>query len=166
MNKLIRPLPIKYPISSNFGQRIHPITHKNSYHNGIDIAAPNGTNIYSAGNGKVIWLGENKSYGNMVVVEYQDGLLSLYAHMQEICVKNNNFVKIGEIIGKVGNTGHSKGNHLHYEIINGNLEYNGKKVKDKIKLANNCKTILDNKKPLGIEPTVPRENPENYFDIQ
>lgn len=113
MTKLIRPLPNIYTISSDFGLRKHPIYNVNSWHNGVDIMAPNGTNIRSAGNGEVIWEGNNDSYGNMVVVEHPDGKLSLYAHMQETNVKTGDIVKTGDSIGKVGNTGHSKRNHLH-----------------------------------------------------
>jgi len=164
MNDLIRPLPDIYPISSDFGLRRHPIDNVNSWHNGVDIAAPNGTNIRSAGDGEVIWDGNNDSYGNMVVVEYPDGKLSLYAHMQETNVKAGDIVKTGDSIGKVGNTGHSKGNHLHYEIMDGNRQDNGVKVKDRIKWANNSKPNVNGKKPLGIKSSFPREDPKNHFN--
>ncbi|MBQ7552711.1 MAG: M23 family metallopeptidase [Rickettsiales bacterium] len=145
MNNLIRPLPDVYPISSNFGLRRHPIHNINGWHNGVDIAAPNGTNIRSAGDGEVIWEGNNESYGNMIVVEHPDGKLSLYAHMQETNVKTGDKVKTGDSIGKVGNTGHSKGNHLHYEVIDGNRQDNGIKIKDRIKWTNNFKYGINSK---------------------
>ena len=164
MNNLIRPLPDVYPISSNFGLRRHPIHNINGWHNGVDIAAPNGTNIRSAGDGEVIWEGNNESYGNMIVVEHPDGKLSLYAHTQETNVKTGDKVKTGDSIGKVWNTGHSKGNHLHYEVIDGNRQDNGIKIKDRIKWTNNFKYGINSKKPLGIGPSVPRENPKNHFN--
>lgn len=115
------PLPGGYnTISSLAGGRIHPITHKPSNHAGIDIPAPSGTNIYAAKSGVVIHAakgtGSSWSYGNYVIVSHSDGTSTLYAHMSRIGCKQGQTVKQGDVIGYVGTTGRSTGNHLHFEI--------------------------------------------------
>ena len=166
MTKLIRPLPEVYKISSDIGIRFHPLQKRNKMHNGVDIAAPEGTNIRAAGDGKVIWCGDNGNtkYGNTVVVEHSDGKLSLYAHMKDINVKSGDIVRTGDSIGTVGHTGASSGNHLHYEVIDGNRFDNGIKIKDKIKWADSNKEAIAGRKVLGIGPQVPREDPKNNFN--
>lgn len=115
------PLAAGYnTISSLAGGRIHPTTHKPSNHAGIDIPAPSGTNIYAAKSGVVIHAakgtGSSWSYGNYVIVSHSDGTSTLYAHMSRIGCKQGQTVKQGEVIGYVGTTGRSTGNHLHFEV--------------------------------------------------
>ena len=115
------PLPASYnTISSLAGGRTHPITKKPSNHAGIDIPAPSGTNIYAAKSGVVITAekgtGSSWSYGNYVIVSHSDGTSTLYGHMSRLGCKKGQTVKQGDVIGYVGTTGRSTGNHLHFEI--------------------------------------------------
>ena len=119
------PLPGGYnTISSLAGGRIHPVTGKPGNHAGIDIPAPSGTNIYAAKSGVVIHAakgtGSSWSYGNYVIVSHSDGTSTLYAHMSRIGCKEGQTVKQGDVVGYVGTTGRSTGNHLHFEVrVNG-----------------------------------------------
>ena len=118
------PLPGGYnTISSLAGGRIHPVTGKPGNHAGIDIPAPSGTNIYAAKSGVVIHAakgtGSSWSYGNYVIVSHSDGTSTLYAHISRIGCKEGQTVKQGDVVGYVGTTGRSTGNHLHFEIRSG-----------------------------------------------
>ena len=107
-------------ITSLFGSRIHPVTGRANNHTGVDVAAAGGTNILSAKSGVVITSTYNSSYGNYVVVSHGNGQTTLYAHMRKRLVSEGQSVKQGDVLGLVGTTGSSTGNHLHYEIrING-----------------------------------------------
>jgi murein DD-endopeptidase MepM/ murein hydrolase activator NlpD len=120
------PLASSYnTLSSLYGSRIHPVTGKPSNHTGIDIPAPKGTPIYAAKSGvvttSVYGSGSSWSYGNYVVVSHSDGTSTLYAHMSSRAVKEGQTVKQGTVLGYVGTTGRSTGNHLHFEVrISGN----------------------------------------------
>ena len=117
-------LPQEYPITSPFGWRTDPITGEASYHGGTDIAAPGGTPILAAEDGIVTaanstdsWGG---SYGYHVKLDHGNGHETLYAHCSSICVTVGQEVVQGEVIGYVGTTGASTGNHLHFEVrVNG-----------------------------------------------
>jgi len=118
------PLPGGYnTISSLAGGRIHPVTGKPGNHAGIDIPAPSGTNIYAAKSGVVIHAakgtGSSWSYGNYVIVSHSDGTSTLYAHMNKRGVQKGQVVTQGDVIGYVGTTGRSTGNHLHFEVRSG-----------------------------------------------
>ena len=118
------PLPQTFSISSPFGYREDPFTGEIEYHNGTDIAAPNGTQILAAAAGTVTiangidsWGG---SYGYHIKIDHGNGLETLYAHCSAICVTPGQRVQQGEVIGFVGSTGNSTGNHLHFEVwVNG-----------------------------------------------
>ena len=116
------PLPSSWnTLSSLFGSRIHPITGKPNNHTGIDIPASKNTNIYAAKSGVVTTSTYNSSYGNYVVVSHSDGTSTLYAHMNSRAVSKGETVSQGQVIGYVGTTGSSTGNHLHFEVrVNGN----------------------------------------------
>ena len=104
---------------SGFGMRIHPIHKVNKMHYGIDFNCAKGTPIQATGNGTVEWAGKRGDYGNCVIIDHGYGYKSLYGHLSEINRKNikvGQKVKRGENIGKVGSTGRSTGDHLHYEI--------------------------------------------------
>ena len=118
------PMPGYRNLSSLFGGRIHPVTHRPSSHTGIDIPAPMGTPIRCAKSGvvttSVYGTGGSWSYGNYVVVSHSDGTSTLYAHMSSRAVKVGQTVSQGTVLGCVGTTGRSTGNHLHFEVrING-----------------------------------------------
>lgn len=109
--------PTEYTrISSPFGTRIHPITRKKHTHKGIDMAAPKMTPIYASADGVVTFAKYNGGYGNFVKVNHENGYKTAYAHMHRIAVKKGDKVNKGDLIGYVGTTGSSTGNHLHYEV--------------------------------------------------
>jgi len=110
-------------ISSSFGSRIHPITGKRSYHDGVDIAAAHGNGVYAYSNGRVVSAGYNGGYGYNIVVDHGNGIKTRYAHLSKISVKAGQKVETGQRIGSVGSTGTSTGSHLHFEVIK-----NGKTV--------------------------------------
>lgn len=114
------PLPQSYTITSWFGYREDPFTGEISYHSGTDIGAPGGTPILAAADGTVTianaidsWGG---GYGYHIKVKHNDTYDTLYAHCSSICVTVGQEVKQGEVIGYVGTTGNSTGNHLHFEV--------------------------------------------------
>jgi hypothetical protein len=106
---------------SGFGMRIHPIHKLRRFHKGIDFTAPKGTDIQATGDGKVVSINKTGSgYGKHLMIDHGYGYKTLYAHMHSIGIKEGAIVKKGQTIGKVGNTGSSTGDHLHYEVwLNG-----------------------------------------------
>ena len=114
------PLPQSFTIASQFGYRTDPFTGEISYHSGTDIAAPYGTPVLAAAGGTVTvanatdpWGG---SYGYYVKIQHDGTFDTLYAHCSSICVTPGQQVRQGEVIGYVGSTGNSTGNHLHFEV--------------------------------------------------
>ena len=101
-------------ITDKYGNRTHPITGKKGLHDGIDIAAAKGTEVKSVKGGTVTYAGWNEAYGNIVKVDHGDGKLTFYAHLSEIKVKEGDKVSQGDLVGLVGSTGWSTGNHLHF----------------------------------------------------
>ncbi|MBK8625675.1 MAG: M23 family metallopeptidase [Saprospiraceae bacterium] len=121
--KPVRETSLKKDVKflSGFGMRIHPIHKLRRFHKGIDFTAPKGTDIQATGNGKVVSINKTGSgYGKHVLIDHGYGYKTLYAHMHSIEIKEGAIVKKGQTIGKVGNTGSSTGDHLHYEVwLNG-----------------------------------------------
>ncbi len=114
-------IPNGYPtrnigVTSPYGKRRHPMTKQFSFHNGIDLKAAVGTNIYATADGVVKLAEENKLSGKRVVVVHNFGFESRYAHLSEISVKSGDIVQKGDILGLSGNTGRTDGPHLHYEV--------------------------------------------------
>lgn len=105
-------------ISSNFGVRIHPITKERKAHNGVDIAVPVGTHLYSAVEGTVILAAYSESAGNWVKVRTETGWTVIFMHMDSLTVSTGQQVKKGDHLGYSGNTGRSTGPHLHLEVRN------------------------------------------------
>lgn len=103
-------------ISSEYGYRTHPITNKVSFHYGIDIPAPKNTSVLASDDGIVIFAGYKNGYGNVVEIEHFGNKKTLYAHNNTIKVKVGEVVKRGQVIAKVGSTGDSTGNHVHFEV--------------------------------------------------
>ena len=120
--KMIWPLPGYSRISSKFGYRSNPFGgSKKEYHNGIDIPAPRGTEIKCAYDGQVAWSSYSSSAGNWVGVDHGNGYYTIYMHMSKRKVNEGDMVKKGDVLGLVGTTGRSTGNHLHFSIrIDGN----------------------------------------------
>ena len=112
----IWPLDGCYTITSLFGPRNHPITGKWGNHGGTDVRANYGTKIKAARGGVVMDSEYHWSYGNYVIVVHDNGTSTLYAHMSKRAVKAGQTVTQGQVIGYVGSTGSSTGNHLHYEL--------------------------------------------------
>ena len=111
--------PLGGRFSSYYGTRKHPIFQVNSFHNGVDIAAPSGTPVGSAAEGIVLDAGWMGGYGKAVIVMHNDGFRTLYGHLSSIAVRPGSRVKAGTFIGRVGSTGLSTGPHLHFTLWNG-----------------------------------------------
>ncbi len=109
-------VPVNGEITSRFGYRNHPITGKFGIHNGTDIAAPEGTDILAAFDGRVEEIGFNKVRGNYILLSHGGETKTLYMHCSEIIAPKGAVVRQGEVIARVGNTGWSTGPHLHFSI--------------------------------------------------
>ena len=117
----IWPLPGYTPGTRTYGYRMHPILGYMRFHSGQDIGAPSGTSIIAADSGTVSVATYDSSYGNYVTVYHSNGTYTLYAHMSSLAVSAGQTVSQGQVIGYVGTTGSSTGNHLHFEVrVNGN----------------------------------------------
>jgi len=114
------PLTSYTRMSSPYGYRIHPITGTRKLHSGVDYAAPYGTSILAAEDGTVLTAGWNSGYGYCVTINHGGGYVTLYGHCSSLLVTAGQKVKRGQTIAKVGSTGNSTGNHLHFEVrVNG-----------------------------------------------
>ena len=126
MKKFLMKTPVDGArISSSFGRRKHPILGYTKMHSGVDFAAPKGTPIYAAGNGKIEIAGKAGGYGNFIRIQHANGYETGYGHMSAFARGIHPGVRVhqGQVIGYVGSTGRSTGPHLHYEI-----SIHGKKV--------------------------------------
>jgi len=106
--------------TSTFGYRTSPFTGLREFHKGFDISAYEGAPIVATANGTVSQTDYNGSLGNTIVINHGHGMVTRYAHASKILKKSGSFVKRGEIIALIGNTGRSTGPHVHYEVhLNG-----------------------------------------------
>jgi murein DD-endopeptidase MepM/ murein hydrolase activator NlpD len=103
-------------ISSRFGTRIHPVSKKKAFHNGIDIANMPGTKIRAPADAVVGFSGYNGHLGKSIRLDHGYNVVTRYGHMSKLFVKKGQQVKRGETIGTIGNTGRSTGPHLHYQV--------------------------------------------------
>lgn len=118
--KFVWPCPASSRITSYYGYRIHPVYKTKKFHSGIDVGAGYGSAIVAAESGKVITATYGSGYGKYVVVSHGSGITTLYAHCSSLLVNVGDTVTRGQTIAKVGSTGVSTGNHLHFEVrING-----------------------------------------------
>ena len=115
-SKAIPPLEHYKYITTPYGSEryINGVYH--GFHKGVDFAAPKGTPVHAILSGRVIYAGWMPLTGNTVIIDHGWGLMSLYAHLSEVDVKKGWFVRQGEVIGKVGSTGRSTGDHLHLGV--------------------------------------------------
>mgnify|MGYP001764014950 CR=1 FL=1 len=102
--------------SSNFGWRIDPFTGQNAMHEGVDFVTPEGAPIFAAAGGIVAFSDYHPQYGNMVELDHGNDVITRYAHASRLLVKVGQVVRRGQEIAKVGSTGRSTGNHLHFEV--------------------------------------------------
>lgn len=119
MGNWVWPVPGHSGLSSPFGYRICPF-HGRELHTGIDIPAPGGTSVVAAGAGTVVSAGWSGGYGKLVVIRHGSGIDTYYAHNSSIIVSAGQKVSAGQLISRVGTTGASTGNHLHFGFrVNG-----------------------------------------------
>jgi len=117
--KFIWPLTSgTYRISSEYGARW------GRNHNGIDLACPQGTDVHAADGGIVVWAGYKGSFGNLVIIDHQNGYETYYAHNSQLLVSTGDEVYEGMHIAESGNTGRSTGPHCHFEVRTGGVPYN------------------------------------------
>ncbi len=111
--------PVKtLKITSGFGNRIHPVTKKNAFHNGVDIYGLENENIFASDFGYVTDVFFNDIGGKQVIIKYDNNIVCGYAHLKDVLVKEGDIIKKNAVIGKIGNTGRCTGTHLHFTIKN------------------------------------------------
>ncbi|MDD4160450.1 MAG: peptidoglycan DD-metalloendopeptidase family protein, partial [Synergistaceae bacterium] len=112
--------PVMGKISSVFGWRRSPFGRRRVFHAGLDIRAPRGRGIVAAGDGRVVYSGWMSGYGKAIVISHPGGMSTLYGRCSSLLVRKGTIVRSGQLIARVGSTGRSTGNHLHFEVrING-----------------------------------------------
>ncbi len=132
LERLAQALPFNRPmrnyyISSSFGVRVDPITHRYTQHSGLDFVGVSNEKVISPSAGKIILAGKFSDYGNAVVIDHGYGITTRYGHLSAIKVKEGDVVKQGQVIALQGNTGRSTGAHLHYEVRYKNIPLNPRK---------------------------------------
>ena len=115
LGEMLKP-PTRGKITSYYGYRIDPWTKIGSFHSAIDIANVNGTKIYAAGSGQVVFAGWYWPLGNTIQIRHQNGFVTTYGHLEEIIAKIDQNVSTNSVIGLMGSSGRSTGNHLHFEV--------------------------------------------------
>ena len=112
-------------VSSSYGKRKNPVYGYESFHKGLDFAAPSNTPILASGSGTVEFAGWFDIYGNCIILRHSNGYKTLYGHMNAYAkgIRKGARITQGQIIGYIGSTGMSTGPHLHYEVI-----FNDKKI--------------------------------------
>jgi murein DD-endopeptidase MepM/ murein hydrolase activator NlpD len=124
LNILFRYPLHKGQLTSAFGYRQHPFKHEYLFHNGIDIAAQQGSDVFAARDGVVAFSNFDSDYGNYIVLAHLNGYTTLYAHLDSVIIAMGDKVHSGQLIGYVGNTGSSTAPHLHFEIRRNGLPKN------------------------------------------
>lgn len=117
------PLP-GYAPGGGVGPRTNPYTGQQGCHTGQDISAPGGTPIRAAASGIVYFAGWSTAYGNVMLIDHGDGLMTMYAHQSRFALGKGDGVVVGDVIGYVGSTGYSTGPHLHFEVHVNGKNYN------------------------------------------
>jgi murein DD-endopeptidase MepM/ murein hydrolase activator NlpD len=106
----------QYRVTSRYGMREDPFSGRISMHQGIDLAAPEGTEVFAVADGVVTAVDFDPVYGNYIIISHSNNWKSLYGHLQSIETVLRTDVKSGNLIGRVGSTGQSTGPHLHFEL--------------------------------------------------
>ncbi len=104
-------------LSSKYGYRSDPFTGKRTWHDGVDLAGKEGSDIIAVAGGVVTWAGERYGYGNLVEIDHGDGLVTRYGHAKAVKVKVGDVVQKGQVIALMGSTGRSTGPHVHFEVL-------------------------------------------------
>ena len=116
----LKPPMDHYYVSSPYGPRKHPVTGKYRMHHGIDLAGTWQENVSVSADGTVVFAGYHGSFGKVIRIKHNYGIMTTYGHLAKINVRRGDLVSEGQVIGKMGRTGKVKGAHLHYEIsVNG-----------------------------------------------
>lgn len=113
---LVNRTPVTGELSSPFGTRRDPLTHRRRRHKGIDFDADRGDRVWAAGSGRVVLARRKGSYGRLVIIDHGFGVQTRYAHLRRIAVHAGELVDSGQLIGRVGSSGRATGAHLHFEI--------------------------------------------------
>ncbi|WP_442915923.1 LysM peptidoglycan-binding domain-containing M23 family metallopeptidase [Leptospira sp. GIMC2001] len=103
-------------LSSGFGKRNDPFTRNETFHGGVDLAAPQGTPVFASADGEIIFRNKKGGYGNLIIIKHELGYETRYGHLSKFLVKMGTKVKKGDKIGEVGHTGRATGDHLHFEV--------------------------------------------------
>ncbi|WP_288758391.1 M23 family metallopeptidase [uncultured Brevundimonas sp.] len=130
MRQIVFAAPVRgHAVNSKFGLRKLAIEAKARAHKGVDIAAPKGTSVFTAAEGRVVRTGyEAGGYGAFIEVRHPNGMSTLYAHLSRIDVTRGAAIAAGQRIGLVGSTGYSTGPHLHFEVRRNDAQINPAKV--------------------------------------
>ena len=117
-DSVLRGKPVKRGwYSSAFGRRMDPITGRPAWHAGVDFAGKLGSDVIAVASGVVVFSGRKDGYGNLVEIDHGNGVMTRYGHHDELKVEVGDFVKRGEVVGLMGNSGRSTGPHVHLEVL-------------------------------------------------
>ena len=103
-------------VNDSFGWQEHPVSRTVSFHAGVDLDAPAGSNVLAVADGTVLKAEYHEAYGYFIQLEHEDGIQTLYAHLQELLAAPGDTVKQGQIIGLSGSSGWTTGSHLHLGV--------------------------------------------------
>ena len=143
-----QPFKGDYVITLDYGEKWLPLYTDESPHRGIDYGCPMGTPILASDDGVVTFIGRLKEgYGNYIILSHEKGYATVYAHLSEILVRENQRVTKGQVIGKSGSSGNSTGPHLHFEV-----RINGIKIDPKTVLQNVFDAEPTNNTPTAEKP--------------
>jgi murein DD-endopeptidase MepM/ murein hydrolase activator NlpD len=124
-------LPLHGPITAAFGKMHDPFTGKIRFHNGVDIKAPDGTDIVAPAAGQVTAVRRDDGpYGNVIEIDHGNGLVTRYSHLKTIEIANGDRVAAGQLIARVGSTGRSTGPHLDLQVLRNGTPVNPADVFD------------------------------------
>ena len=152
MRKTFLMAPLDFTrVSSDFNMhRMHPIYKITRPHRGTDYAAPTGTPVYAAGDGRVIQAGYNNTMGNFVAIQHSDAYVTKYLHLQKRMSDTGQRVSQGQVIGAVGSTGAATGPHLHYEFLVNGVHHNPRTIANNLPKAN----VLNKKELANFRQTI------------
>lgn len=132
-------------VTSRFGQRFHPVLKVRRLHAGMDYGASTGTPVWSIADGKVLFAGRGGGYGNQVMIAHAGGIVSRYAHLSRVSMKQGQVVRQKQRVGAVGQSGLATGPHLHFEILQGGRQINPARLRmlpTVVKKVKNMETFL------------------------